>query len=107
MFSAGKRKDKTSDMLYSFGPLFDKYKVDAYFCGHEHHLEYDEPKGYHFVQCISGAGGEATAVSSADFAKFIIQDFGFVAATLTSKELMLQYINEEGKILYSTTLSKK
>jgi hypothetical protein len=107
LFSAGKRKDKTSNMLYSFAGLFEKYKVDAYFCGHEHHLEYDVPSGFHFVQCISGSGGEATAVTQADFAKFAIQDFGFVAASLTSKELLLQYINEEGKILYTTALKKK
>jgi hypothetical protein len=106
LFSAGKRKDKTGDMLYSFAPLFEQYKVDAYLCGHEHHLEFDQPKGYHFIQVISGAGAEATSVSTADFAAFAVQDFGFVAATLTAKELLLQYINDEGKILYKTTVSK-
>lgn len=91
-------------MLNSFAGLFEKYKVDAYFCAHEHHLEYDEPLGYHFVQCISGSKGDTTTVTQADFAKFAIQDFGFVDVLITSKKLLLQYINEGGKILFITTL---
>jgi hypothetical protein len=106
LFSAGGRKEKTGDMLYSFGPLFEKYKVDAYFCGHEHHLEFDQPAGYHFVQVISGSGAEATGVSSADFSKFAVQDYGFVAASLTSKSLLLQYINDKGEVLYTTEVKK-
>lgn len=106
LFSAGGRKGKTGDMLYSFGPLFEKYKVDAYFCGHEHHLEFDQPAGYHFVQIISGSGAEATAVSTADFSKFAVQDYGFVAASLTAKSLLLQYINDKGEVLYTTEVKK-
>jgi len=106
LFSAGGRKEKTGDMLYSFGPLFEKYKIDAYFCGHEHHLEFDQPAGYHFVQVISGSGAEATSVSSADFSKFAVQDYGFVAASLTAKSLLLQYINDKGEVLYTTEVKK-
>jgi hypothetical protein len=106
LFSAGGRKEKTGDMLYSFGPLFEKYKVDAYICGHEHHLEFDQPASYHFVQIISGSGAEATAVSTADFSKFAVQDYGFVAASLTAKSLLLQYINDKGEILYTTEVKK-
>jgi len=106
LFSAGGRKGKTGDMLNSFAPLFEKYKVDAYFCGHEHILEYDQPQGYHFVEIISGSGGEATPVTSADYAKFVAQDYGFVAATLTAKEMTLQYINDQGKILFTTSVKK-
>ncbi|WP_431213773.1 hypothetical protein ACQ86N_02395 [Puia sp. P3] len=80
--------------------------MDAYFCGHEHHLEFDEPEGYSFIQCISGAGSEATEVSSAPYAKFVAQDFGFLAVSVTNKKMLLQFINEEGHILYTTTVKK-
>ena len=106
LYSAGKRKGKTNDMLYSFAPLFEKFKVDAYFCGHEHQLEFDQPEGYHFVEFISGAGAEATAVTSAPYAKFVAQDFGFLTASLTAKELLVQFINKESKILYTTKIVK-
>jgi 3',5'-cyclic AMP phosphodiesterase CpdA len=106
LYSAGGRKGKTGDMLNSFGELFEKYKVDVYFCGHEHVLELNQPAEYHFTEVISGAGSEATPVTSAPYAKFAMQDFGFVGASLTSKQLLIQYINENGKILYTTTLNK-
>ena len=106
LYSAGKRKGKTQDMENSFANLFEKYKVDAYFCGHEHQLEFDQPIGYHFLQVISGAGSEATPVTSAPYAKFVAQEFGFAAVSITEKEFLLQFINEEGKILFTSTIQK-
>ena len=106
LYSAGKRKGKTGDMLNSFAPLFEKYKVDVYFCGHEYQLEFDQPEGYHFVECISGSAAEATQVTSAPYAKFVVQEFGFLTASLTAKEMLIQIINHEGKILYTTSVKK-
>jgi hypothetical protein len=106
LYSAGKRKGKTQDMQNAFEALFNKYKVDAYFCGHEHHLEYDEPESVSFKQFISGAGSEATAVSSATYAKFVQQEFGFLTASITGKEMLVQFVSWEGKILYTTTITK-
>ncbi len=106
LYSAGKRKGKTQDMEKAFKDLFEKYKVDAYFCGHEHHLEYDEPEGLHFKQFISGAGSEATGVSEAPYAKFAQQQFGFLTANVTAKEMLVQFISWEGRVLYTTVLKK-
>jgi len=106
LYSAGKRKGKTGDMMDAFQNIFEQYKVDAYFCGHEHQLEADQPEGFHFYQFISGAGSEATAVTSAPFAKFAASDHGFLTASVTSNEMLVQYINADGKILYTTTIKK-
>lgn len=106
LYSAGKRKGKTLDMENSFANLFDQYGVDIYFCGHEHHLGHDQDKGRKFQQFISGAGSEATAVSSAPFSKFAVQDFGFMTASVTEKEMLIQVINDQGKILYTTSVKK-
>jgi hypothetical protein len=106
LYSAGKRKGKTGDMIDVFQDLFEKYKVDAYFCGHEHQLEVDEAEGYHFYEFISGAGSESTAVTSAPFAKFAVSDHGFLTASVTSTEMLVQYVNGDGKILYTTAIKK-
>ena len=34
LYTARKRKGKTGDMIDAFREIFEKYKVDAYFCGH-------------------------------------------------------------------------
>lgn len=106
LYSAGKRMGKTQDMINSFRDVFEKYKVDAYFCGHEHQLEYDQPEGYHFREFISGAGSEATQVGTAPFAKFAVSDHGFMTVSVTDNEMLIQYINYKGEILYSKSFEK-
>jgi len=106
LYSAGGRKGKTQDMENGFKNLFEQYKVDAYLCGHEHHLEYDEPEGVHFVEFISGAGSEATAVSTAPYAKFALQEFGFLTVNVTAAKALFQFINWQGKVVYTTQIKK-
>ncbi|MDQ6890465.1 MAG: metallophosphoesterase [Bacteroidota bacterium] len=106
LYSAGKRKGKLGDMLDAFLEIFEKYKVDAYFCGHEHQLEVDKENGYHFYQFISGAGSESTAVTNAPYTKFTAQDHGFLTAGIYENEMLIQYINADGKILFATTVKK-
>ena len=66
----------------------------------------DQEKGYHFYQFISGAGSETTAVTSASFAKFTVSDHGFLTAGITANEMLIQYINADGKILFATIIKK-
>jgi hypothetical protein len=66
----------------------------------------DQAEGFHFYEFISGAGSESTAVTSAPFAKFTVSDHGFLTASVTNNEMLVQYINAEGKILYSTIIKK-
>ena len=106
LYTAGKRKGKMGDMIDAFREIFETYKVDAYFCGHEHQLEVDQENGYHFYQFISGAGSETTAVTNAPYTKFTASDHGFLTAGVTDNELLIQYINADGKILYTTIIKK-
>jgi len=106
LYSAGKRQGKTRDMIDAFQDIFEKYKLDAYFCGHEHQLEVDHAEGFHFYEFISGAGSETTPVTSAPFAKFAVSDHGFLTASVVESEMLVQYVNANGKILYTTTIKK-
>src|SRR5262249_11554824 len=106
LYTAGGRKGKTQNMINSFQGIYEKYKVDIYLCGHEHQLEYDEPEGLHFRQFISGAGAESTPVTSAPYAKFTLQQYGFLTVSLTDTKLLAQFISYKGEILYTTTITK-
>ena len=106
LYSAGGRKGKTQDMENGFKGIFEQGKVDAYLCGHEHHLEYDAPIDTHFVQFISGSGSEATAVTTAPYAKFAQQQFGFLAVNVTPTKALFQFVSWQGKIIYTTELKK-
>jgi tartrate-resistant acid phosphatase type 5 len=106
LYSAGKRKGKTGDMINSFQPLFNKYKVDAYFAGHEHHLEYDKTATMNFHHFISGAGSEARPVGTAIYTKAAFAAHGFLAVSINEKEMLVQFIDHNGRTIYSTIIRK-
>jgi hypothetical protein len=106
LYSAGKRKGKTADMMNSFRTLFNQYKVDVYFAGHEHHLEHDKAKGDSFQHIISGAGSEKRVVTNAPYTKFVVSAQGFFSVSMNSKAILLQAVNHKGEIIYTTNINK-
>jgi tartrate-resistant acid phosphatase type 5 len=106
LYSAGKRKGKTGDMENSFAPIFNQYKVDAYLCGHEHHLEYDKTTAINFHHYISGAGSEARPVGNAPYAKFVAAEHGFFAFSISNNQMLVQAINHVGNIVFSHSIKK-
>jgi hypothetical protein len=106
LYSAGKRKGKTGDMINSFRTLFNTYKVDVYFAGHEHHLEHGKAKNDYFNHVISGAGSEKRNVTKASYAKFVAAVQGFFSISINKKDMLLQAVSEKGKIIYTGGIHK-
>ncbi|HEX3079207.1 MAG TPA: metallophosphoesterase, partial [Puia sp.] len=85
-------------------PIFEKFKVDAYFSGHEHNLQYIKPVGYtnYFV---SGAGSETTPVIvHPDGGVFARSENGFMNISLTSDQMQVQVIGYTGESLFTTVI---
>lgn len=102
LYTSGKRikSPETLEFRKRFEPLLQKYKVNAYICGHEHQLEYLKPEGltHHF---ISGAGSEAREVNGElSESKFKASDHGFMLFSVTDQSLLMQVINWQGSILF-------
>lgn len=105
VYTGGSRKDIVSDQKEVLEPLFKKYNVDVYFCGHEHDLQHLKPEGKtHYV--VSGAGSELRETSYLPISKFAASVQGFCAASVTSNELLLQMIDYKGNVIYKTTITK-
>lgn len=107
-YTGGKRiKSKdTEEINHLLKPVFDKYKVDAYICGHEHNLQYIKPAGntHYFV---SGAGSETTPVIQyPEIGKYALSINGFMVFSLTNATMLVQLIDENGKLLYKTNIAK-
>jgi len=108
LFTGGKRlqsKD-TYELNHLLQPIFDRYKVDAYICGHEHNLQYIKPAGttHYFV---SGAGSETTPVILYPaIGRYALSTNGFMVFSLTANEMLVQLVNQQGKLLYSTYINK-
>lgn len=106
MFTGGSRTEgyDTRAIRRSLKPIFDKYGADAYIAGHEHNLQHlVSAKTQHF---ISGAASEKTAVRLIAESKMAASEYGFMLFSVTGKQLLVQTIDDAGKIVYSTTIEK-
>ncbi len=85
--------------------ILDKYKVDAYLCGHDHSLQHLTPPGktQYFV---SGSASQFTAVDTLPFSKLALANYGFMAFSIGPKNLNVQVINQFGNVVYRTEIVK-
>lgn len=107
MYTGGSRTDgyDTKAIRNTLQPMFDKYKVDVYLAGHEHSLQHMLSAGNtHHI--ISGAASEKTAVRLIPNSLFAASEYGFFVFSISGNELLMQSVNDTGKILYTYTIKK-
>lgn len=109
LYSGGVRKEakETEEIRVLLEPIFQKYKVDAYFCGHEHDLQIIQSKGNRTVQYLSGAGSAIRPSGEREGTKFAVSDGGFMTASVTGDRLRVSVVNADGKVLYTYDQEKK
>ncbi|CAJ1053797.1 tartrate-resistant acid phosphatase type 5a [Xyrichtys novacula] len=105
----------TECLLQRLYPLLNKYNATAYFCGHDHNLQYIEESGVGYV--VSGAGNfldpdvrhwSHVPKGSVKFFTGQASTFGgFVHAEVTKSHMILTYYQAKGTSLYRTVLSKR
>ncbi|MDJ1467896.1 purple acid phosphatase family protein [Xanthocytophaga flava] len=108
LFTATQKRRESYDtraVRASLKSVLDKYKVDAYLCGHDHDLQHLLPEGktHYFV---SGSASEKTEIGTLPISKLALSEYGFMAFSVTDKKLYVQVINHEGNIVYTTELTK-
>ncbi|MEL6192936.1 MAG: tartrate-resistant acid phosphatase type 5 family protein [Bacteroidota bacterium] len=104
LYSAGSIHGDQEDMINAFEPIFERYQVHAYFCGHEHdvqHLKADGKFTHHFV---SGAGSMVRETGSTNESKYTEGENSFLSVRMTKNSLVAQFIKAEGIITYSTAI---
>lgn len=106
-YSGGKRKDRDSYARQHLENHFDKQMVDVYFCGHEHDLQHIKKKNHHTTHFISGAGSEVRETGLIEGSKFAASETGLLLVSLLEKEMLVQFVNYKGEVLYKTTVLKK
>ena len=97
---------ETMEMKRIFKPIFEKYHLNAYICGHDHNLQYIKPPGFtgYFV---SGAGSELSkTVIHPEGGVFAKADNGFMNFSIYKNSLKVSVINYKGEVLYTTTIPK-
>lgn len=111
MYSGGKRKTSkdTYEIQALLEPIFEKHKVDAYICGHEHDLQIIKRPSKNTMQFLSGAGSELRETGTTEGTVFATSVPGFMAFTLTDKSLRAYVIQSEEnnfKVIHKTEIIK-
>lgn len=100
LYTAGNRALNKPYMRYSLEPVFEKYKVNLYISGHEHHLQYTHPSGKFTHHIISGAGSEANeTLKPRGMVDFFAPVQGFVTLSLLPGKALAQFINRKGEVI--------
>lgn len=84
-------------------PLFDRYRVDAYFCGHEHNLQHHISNNTNYFVC--GAGASLTAIRETCDTAFCVSQLGFISATLNERTMSVNFIGTDGATLHSANMT--
>ncbi|KAJ0392889.1 hypothetical protein ATCC90586_001235 [Pythium insidiosum] len=99
----------TPELIQSLDPLLKKYKVHAYFSGHDHCMQHIKKyqNGWAMNYFVSGAGGyrvhdlKPNARANSDLVHAAMTH-GFMSALMTRDLFRVQLIDKTGDILYTT-----
>ena len=109
LFTGGGRmkSSESEEMKKLFRPIFLKYHVNAYICGHDHSLQYIKPEGFtHYF--VSGAGSETTpAIVHPEGGQFSKSENGFMNFTITKDQMQVNVISFLGESLYSVAIRRE
>jgi predicted MPP superfamily phosphohydrolase len=102
VYSSSPKHGNTPEMIRTLKPRLEKYKVHAYFCGHDHDLQHQKPEGF-VDYFLSGAGSEVRETGTFPFTKFAKSNPGFALVSVTGDVFTLYYIGIKGEVLYKYT----
>lgn len=96
------------DMKRMIEGKLEKHHADIYFAGHDHSLQSLQRKGSTLFHFISGGGSEYTPVKQDPaIARYANASTGFLVVALKDESMKVYFIDSEGKIIYTETISKK
>jgi predicted MPP superfamily phosphohydrolase len=96
----------TPELEKILAPLLEKYKVQAYICGHDHNLQHNNPDNGYTDYFVSGGGSEVKDNPSFNKAKFAISSAGFADISIKGDSLSMSFINKDGAVIYRYARAK-
>lgn len=108
LYTCQQPEGKENRLIRTLKPLFRKYGVDAYFAGHEHQLQHLKPSEGAPHQFVSGSGAAAEPLGKKRASTlFAGATAGFMSVSLREELMLVQAVNSEGEVLYSTEIEKQ
>ena len=104
VYSGGQHGD-TPYIIEHILPLLEKYKVQAYFNGHDHDLQHLQA-GTVNLFCSGGGSKPRAAISDTPHTKFGKGCSGFTAVALQPDKMDVRMIDDRGQLLYTATVPR-
>lgn len=102
---AGSQRGGTEKLVARLNPLLQRYGVQVYLNGHEHHFEHIVVGKIHYLVC--GGGAKPRAATGTEGTRFVAGDrLGFMAARLSDVAMDVEFIDAEGTSLYRTRIQR-
>ncbi len=103
IYSGGGHGD-TPELLELILPLLQEHNVHAYFNGHDHDLQHLQAGALNYFD--SGAGSQFRPTVVTEHTKFAKGCSGFTTVNLQADRMNVQMIDNNGALLYSTTVPR-
>ncbi len=103
VFSGGKHKG-AKELQEHFKPLFEKYGVQMYICGHDHDIQYLKENNVNYF--VSGAGSELRENFKTDQTVFNASINAFLSVRILSDKAFLKFITVNGDVIFETEIKR-
>jgi len=104
IYSGGDAHGDQRELIAQVLPLLRKYKVQAYFCGHDHDLQHLKEGDVNFF--VSGGGSEHRHNHETPHTQFNRPSSGFMAVSLDKDGMQVRLIDNLGALLYTATVPR-
>jgi acid phosphatase len=104
VYSGGEHGD-TPYIVENILPLLEKYKVQAYFNGHDHDLQHLQAGAVNLF-CSGGGSKPRASIKDLPQTKFAKGCSGFAAVSLQADKMNVQMIDDQGNRLYAFVVPK-
>ena len=98
VFSGGSSHGSTPELIRDVKPLLDRYKVTAYFFGHDHDLQHIVVDGVNYFGC--GAGADTRPTTMIAGSRFASDHPGFFSGRIAGDTLSFAFIDQTGATIY-------
>jgi len=101
VYSASHKHGNTPELIRRLKPLFEKYHVQFYVCGHDHDMQHLREKEGAVDYIVPGVGGEPRPANSDERSVFSKSLPGFSMISLFADSLQFYFIDSKGKPVYT------
>lgn len=94
----------SKEMMEYFKPLFEKYGVQMYICGHEHDIQYLKENNVNYF--VSGAGSELRETNKISQSVFAQSINAFLSVKISRDKALLKFVSLYGDSVFETEINK-